>query len=82
MADGLRYTGYDFRVGRTFNGFLFQPRQELFDFPFDLPSRSWPPLLIIGFKQASQLDHPSALPFQLSIRLRIVLADSRDIQQG
>jgi hypothetical protein len=82
MADGLHDTGNDFRIRGTFDGLLFQMRQELCDFPFDLSSGSGLALLIVGLKQARQLDHPSALPFQLGIRFGIVVTDGGDVQQG
>ena len=50
MADGLHNAGNDFGIGRMLGGFLFQVFQELFDLLFDLPSSSWQPLLIGGFK--------------------------------
>src|SRR3990172_12697345 len=82
MADGFQDTGNDLRLVGTFCGFLFQLFQEVFDSPFDLTSCPWTTLVIAGFKQTSQLDDPCALPFQLSIRLCVGVADEREVQQG
>lgn len=82
MTDGFQDTGNDLRLVGTFCGFLFQAFQKLFDFAFDLTSCPRVTLFIVGFKQTSQLDDPCALPFQLSIRFSIMVADEREVQQG
>ena len=82
MADRLHNADNNFGVSRLFDGFLFQVFQKLFDTLFDLPSCPWLPVIINGFKQACQFDHPSTLPFQLSIPGRIGLAESREAQQA
>ena len=82
MADRLYKAGNHFGVSGMFDGFLFQVVQKLFDLLFNLPRCPQLAVLINGFKQARQFDHPGTLPFQLSIRGGIALADSRDAQQA
>lgn len=80
MANRLYNADNRFGVSGRFDGLLAQVFQKLFDSLFNLPRCPRLPVLINGFKQASQFDHPGTLSFQLSIRVCIALADSRKAQ--